>query len=345
MQILLQDKAQKLFETSNSAGSPSFFLPHLTKNYYINFYGGEPLLSFDLIEETISFLKYKDKELKKRAHYTITTNGTLLTGEIIQFLSEHKFSVELSFDGLAQDVMRKKGSYQKVVSNIRELLNYPKISLEVNSVFTPVTVGYISKSTKSIVDLGVPNIRVSFSTIKPWNQEALLKLENEMAKLRKIVAEHYEKEGNIPVENFKDIQRKRIYYCAAGKDRLALSADGEIWGCYLFPDYFKGIGKAKEEGRGKEKSKKISDYEKFCFGSLKNFIKNHWTIYPRILQNYRELSMDNFTTPKMECFLCEKLESCGVCPVNAAFSRGSFGRNSRLYVPNPENKNQRAGKV
>jgi len=306
-------------------------LPNLTKNYYINFYGGEPLLSFSLIKETVSFLKNKNKELKKRVHYTITTNGSLLTDEILQFLSEHKFSVELSFDGIAQDILRKKGSFKAISSKIGELLNHPDIGLEVNSVFTPVSVGYLSESIKSIMELGVPNIRVSFSSIEFWSRGALLGLEEEMAKLRKIVISHYKKEENIPVVNFRDAHEKGIFYCAAGKDRLAIATDGEIWGCYLFPDYFKGMVRAEDEWRGGSKGEPglgigPSDYKKFCFGSLENFIKNHRKIYPRILRNYSKLSMDNYSTSKMECFLCEELESCAVCPVNAAFSGDRLGK-------------------
>lgn len=305
-------------------------MPNLTKNYYISFYGGEPLLSFSLIKETVSFLKNKNKELKKRVHYTITTNGSLLTDEIVQFLSEHKFSVELSFDGLAQDVLRKKGSYKAIAPKISELLNHTDIGLEVNSVFTPLSVGYLSESIKSIMELGVPNICVSFSTIESWNRGALLRLEEEMAELRKIVVGHYKKEGNIPVVNYRDVHAKGIFYCAAGKDRLAMATDGEIWGCYLFPDYFKGIGKDEDEARGGRKGEPglgigPSNYKKFSFGSLENFIKNHRNIYPRILRNYSKLSMDNFSTSKMECFLCEELESCAVCPINAALSGARLG--------------------
>lgn len=303
-------------------------MPYLTKNYYINFYGGEPLLSFKLIKETVSFLK--NKEQKKGVHYTITTNGSLLTEEILQFLSEHKFSVGLSFDGLAQDVLRKKGSYKEISPKIGQLLKHADIGLEVNSVFTPVSVGFLSDSVKSIMELGVLNIRVSFSTIESWNQVTLLRLEEEMAKLRKIVVSHYKKEGNIPVVNYRDVYGKGIFYCSGGKDRLAIATDGTIWGCYLFPDYFKELGKAKNEERAENKGKSTPeirppDYKEFCFGSLKNFTKNHKDIYPRILRNYSELSMDNFSTPKMECFFCEELESCGACPVNAAFSGTRLG--------------------
>jgi len=288
-------------------------LPRLTKNYYLNFYGGEPFLSFDLIKKTVSFLNNKNKELKKKGHYSITTNGSLITDEIIQFLNKHKFSVELSFDGLVQDVQRKKGSLKKIVPHINKLLRCPDIDFEVNSVFTSETVGHISESIKFIMDLGVPNIHFSLSIIEPWDQVSLLKLEKEMIKLREIVLNHYKIKGNIPVINFRENHGKGIFYCAAGKDRLAVTPEEKIWGCFLFPDFFKGREKTLE-------------YQKFYFGQLDNFIENHKNIYPRISSNYTHLSMDNFSTSTMRCFLCSELENCVVCPINAAFSGVPLGK-------------------
>jgi sulfatase maturation enzyme AslB (radical SAM superfamily) len=214
---------------------------------------------------------------------------------------------------LAQDVLRKKGSFEKTVSTIKELLNYPDVELEVNSVFTPTTVDYLSESIKSIMDLGVPSIHFSLSVIKPWDQGSLQKLENEMMKLVKILISNYKKKGNIPVANFREEPGKGIFYCAAGKDRLAITPDEEIWGCFLFPDYFRG----KEDTPG---------YNKFYFGSLDKFIENHKSIYPRILSNYAKLSMDNFSASRMGCFLCPELENCAVCPINASFSGNPLGK-------------------
>ena len=213
---------------------------------------------------------------------------------------------------MAQDVLRKKGSFKKTVSIIEELLNCPDIALEVNSVFAPTTVGYLSESIKFIMDLGVPNIHFSLSIIKPWNQVSLLKLENEITKLVKILVNNYKTKGNIPVVNFREEPGKGIFYCAAGKDRLAITPDEEIWGCFLFPDYFKG----------KEHS---LEYKKFYFGPLDDFIENHKSIYPRILSNYAGLSMDNFSSSHLGCFLCPELENCAVCPINASFSGKPLG--------------------
>ena len=258
-------------------------------------------------------MQNKNKEFDKIIRYSLTTNGSLITDEIIQFLNKHKFSVELSFDGLAQDSQRKKGSSKKIVSCIKELLNFPDIDLEVNSVFTPETVDHISESIEFIMELGVLNIRLSLSIIKPWDQASLQRLEKEMIKISKIVLSHHERKGNIPVINFRDDLEKGIFSCAAGLDRLTITPEGKIWGCYLFPEYFEG----------KENS---PEYQKFYFGTLDNFIENHENVYPRISSNYAQLSMDNFSTPKMNCFLCSELKNCVICPINAGFSGVSLGK-------------------
>jgi hypothetical protein len=209
--------------------------------------------------------------------------------------------------------LRKKGSFEKTVSITEEILNYPDIALEVNSVFTPTTVDRLSESIKFIIGLGVPSIHFSLSATSPWDRVSLLKLENEMKKLVKILVSSHQRKGKIPVVNFREDSGKGIFYCAAGKDRLTITPDEGIWGCFLFPDYFKG----KEDS---------TEYQKFYFGSLDDFIKDYKNVYPRISSNYSQLSMDNFSTSHLECFLCPELENCTVCPVNASFSGNPLGK-------------------
>jgi hypothetical protein len=129
----------------------------------------------------------------------------------------------------------------------------------------------------------------------------------------KILVSNFKRKSNIPVANFREEPDTGIFYCAAGKDRLAITPDEEIWGCFLFPDYFKG----------KEHS---LEYQNFYFGTLDDFIENHKSIYPRILSNYARLSMDNFSASRLECFLCPELENCAVCPINASFSGNALGK-------------------
>jgi hypothetical protein len=134
-----------------------------------------------------------------------------------------------------------------------------------------------------------------------------------MSRLREFAVSHNKKKGDNPIVNFRDIHEKGIFHCAAGKDRLAIAPDGGVWGCFLFADYF----------RGREIS---PEYQKYYYGDLDDFIKNHQEIYPRVSSNYSRLSMHNFCTSIMDCFLCKDFKNCAVCPINASLSGAPLGK-------------------
>ena len=61
------------------------------------FFGGEPLLNFTLIKETVKYAIERVKESNKKINFSITTNGTLFNDEVIEYLNEHSFVVLVSF--------------------------------------------------------------------------------------------------------------------------------------------------------------------------------------------------------------------------------------------------------
>lgn len=92
----------------------------------IGFYGGEPLLEFPLIRETVAYAE--SVFAGKTIQFNITTNATLLTDEIADFLVEKKFSTTLSMDGPKeiQDAQRKfpdgSGTFDVVFERVQRLL-------------------------------------------------------------------------------------------------------------------------------------------------------------------------------------------------------------------------------
>jgi hypothetical protein len=88
---------------------------------------------------------------------------------------------------------------------------------------------------------------------------------------------------------------------------LTISTNGELWGCPLFSDYFEHVGES-------------SDKSKYCFGTIEEFSKEYEKKHCQISKNYSELRMDNYSTPRMECFLCSEIEYCSVCPISSSFS-------------------------
>ncbi|SPU38208.1 radical SAM protein [Lysinibacillus capsici] len=65
------------------------------KDIYVVFFGGEPLLNFDLIQSTVKYAKEKEKEFGKTIRYSITTNGTLITNKIRNFLKKMNLQCKL----------------------------------------------------------------------------------------------------------------------------------------------------------------------------------------------------------------------------------------------------------
>jgi radical SAM protein with 4Fe4S-binding SPASM domain len=173
-------------------------------------------------------------------------------------------------------------------------------------------VNKISDSIQLILNLGVDHLHFSLSLINPWRKSSLDKLKKEMDQLKDILLKRYKTKGDIPLVDFRPKKDKGFFYCSAGQDRMAITPDGNVWGCFLFPEY-------------KSHGKSTQNPGDFFFGDLDTFITNHEKIYPRISSNYRQLSMDRFKTPHMDCFLCPYLEKCGVCPVNISFTGYPLG--------------------
>ena len=309
-----QKKGEKDIDISNIKKAVDFFSPFFAEKCHISFYGGEPLLAFELIRETVNYINEKKSE--KEIKYSLTTNGSLLDEKIIRFFNRHKFSIRLSFDGLAQEIFRQKSSFNQILSNLKRILKHPGIDFDTNSVFTPETIRYLTKSTRYLVELGVPNVKFSLSTLTLWDQQSLDLLRDELESMRNFLVTFYKKNGSIPVINFRKSYPRGIFACYAGKTRMALAPDGNLWGCFLFWDYYK----TREETGG---------YRKYCFGRLdsfiKNLIKNRNSVYPLISSNYAKLRIDHFCTPDTFCMLCDEMEDCMVCPVDAAFSGAIMG--------------------
>lgn len=94
----------------------------------LSFYGGEPLLEFDLIKRCVDYIISKSGERKVR--FPMTTNGTLLTEEVIKFLVQHEFKLLISLDGNKEshDINRQfrngGGSFEVIYNNFMWLRLY-----------------------------------------------------------------------------------------------------------------------------------------------------------------------------------------------------------------------------
>ena len=310
-----QKKEKKTITRETIRAAVDFFFPFLSYKHkvYIGFYGGEPLLAFDQVKYAVRLLLGKNRQENKDIAFTLTTNGSLINEPILKFFNKHRFAIQLSFDGLAQEKSRQRGSLAHTLQVMKQIQSYSNIAFEINSVFTPQTVGDLCASMRFIIEQGGPDISFSLSAGETWGLVTLETLKKEMARLVDYLVLYYKRTGQIPVKNFRPmVSPPGISRCGAGKDHMAVTPEGKVWGCFLFHDYFKSREKDPE-------------YQEYAFGQLSDFIRDFKISYSRLKANYSELRQDFYQVEGNGCFLCPDLEMCRVCPINAAYDTGSLG--------------------
>lgn len=86
--------------------------------------GGEPVLSWELLEGATLFAERVAKGQGVTAHFSLTTNGSIMSEEMLQFLKKHNFTVQISFEILPDVQNEQRGSYDTVANNLQRLTEY-----------------------------------------------------------------------------------------------------------------------------------------------------------------------------------------------------------------------------
>jgi sulfatase maturation enzyme AslB (radical SAM superfamily) len=299
-----QRRGEKTLTAGDVTTFMDFLQPRLSEEVWLGFYGGEPLLSWPLIQGTVD---HACRSFRKRFRFTLTTNGSLLKKEYILFFKKHRFDLALSYDGLAQKY-RDAGSITMVEAALKKLLRYYPEGYAIHSVFTPKTVPLLAASMAELLCQGHARLQYAVDACVPWKKADLAILAKQLERLTTICVRHREKTGKTPLKNLNDTAGKGIFACSAGRDRLALLPDRTVWGCYLFYDLL-GHDPANP------------DYARYCFGELKEFIALPARALAARAASYAELRQDYFFSEKKKlCSLCDDLEHCAVCPAVAALA-------------------------
>ena len=118
--------------------------------YIINFSGGgEPLLSFPLIQQTISYIHEVTANTNYRYSLGVVTNGSLLTEDIALYIKENVVDVAVSFEILEDLQNKERGSYDKVSKNI-DMLNRLEVPFGIRTTFTPESVTRMSEMVEEL---------------------------------------------------------------------------------------------------------------------------------------------------------------------------------------------------
>jgi|GEM_PF-4466349 uncharacterized protein len=161
---------------SNNISQMTDYLVRIAGSRHVSmsFYGGEPLLNYNIINKILNDAKIKGMKLSS---VSLTTNLTILNEDVISILIKHNIKLLVSLDGYAEihDLnrlfMTGKGSHAIVVRNLRKLMNsgFNKDNLNINCVVSPFTdlsklIDYISTELSSLIDGDVFS-KIGFSFI------------------------------------------------------------------------------------------------------------------------------------------------------------------------------------
>lgn len=223
------------------------------KNIEIDLFGGEPTLIMDTIKEIIQYARDNEEKWNKNIRFTMTTNATLLTPDIMDYMDKEMGNIILSLDGRKEvnDNVRikadKSGSYDDIVPNIKEMIKrrtagktyyvrgtftrentdfYKDVMAMVNEGFKELSIEPVVLENGHPLSLREEDIDVIFDNYD--------KLYEEMLKRKR--------EGNDEFKFYHfniDLQGgpcvyKRISGCGAGFEYVAITPQGDVYPCHQF---------------------------------------------------------------------------------------------------------------
>lgn len=238
------------FETGKKA--IDFLLTHSgnRRNLEIDFFGGEPLMNFEVVKELVAYGREAEKVYGKNIRFTITTNGLLLDNAKADYINKNMDNVILSIDGRREvnDNMRRtvndKGTYDIITKNYRNFVEKRKGTYYVRGTFTRENLDF-SEDVKHLADQGFKNVSVEPVVTDPSFGYALQDEDKEQIfkeydKLTELYLDYAKKGEKFEFFHFNlDLNQgpcvvKRVSGCGAGTEYVAVSPEGDIYPCHQF---------------------------------------------------------------------------------------------------------------
>ncbi|MBQ7408918.1 MAG: thioether cross-link-forming SCIFF peptide maturase [Clostridia bacterium] len=245
-----------------------------------DFFGGEPLLNFDVVKKTVEYANEKAAKLGKKFLFTMTTNGVLLSGEKAEWLNENMENVVLSLDGRPEvhDAVRKtvngKGSFDVIIENFKNFVaNRGDKSYYIRGTFTNKNLDF-AKDVLFMADSGFKEISLEPVVLAKGHEleltdQMLPQIKEEYKALaREYVKRRREGKGFHFFHFAIDLEggpclAKRVNACGAGNEYFSVTPVGDIYPCHQFadkPEFYMGNvfdGKINAEIRAKFKNSSL----------------------------------------------------------------------------------------
>jgi len=220
------------------------------KNLFVCFFGGEPLINFRVLKRIVIYALKEGVRNNKYFNFSITTNGTLFSDEIVEFIAEYKIQVLISIDGdkFSQNLNRPLSdggeSYSGIVNNLKKL-DRRNISYSARATVSSLTKNRIFNNYEHLNSLGFKRIR--FENAFAPEGEMFINRRNDIEEIKDqysliskrvnhfIRSKKYYNLETLPLPMERIATKSPGFYsCTAGKGFVAVDVNGDIYLCHRF---------------------------------------------------------------------------------------------------------------
>lgn len=220
-------------------------------NLEVDFFGGEPLMNWDVVKRLVAYARSIEKEAKKNFRFTLTTNGVLVDDDVIEFANREMHNVVLSLDGRKEvhDHLRKtfagEGSYDTIVPKFKRFVEKREgKDYYMRGTFTHNNVDF-TKDILHMADLGFKELSMEPVVCSPDDPYALtqedlpLLFEQYEHLAREMLRRHKAGDSFTFYHYMIDLTggpclHKRLSGCGSGTEYLAVTPWGELFPCHQF---------------------------------------------------------------------------------------------------------------
>ena len=220
-------------------------------NLEVDFFGGEPLMNFDVVKQLVAYARSIEKEAGKNFRFTLTTNGMLIDDDVIDFANRECSNVVLSLDGRKEVHDRYRvdyagnGSWERIVPKFQKLVEAREgKNYYMRGTFTHANPDFL-KDIEKMLELGFTELSME-PVVGPESDPSSLTAED-----LPIVLEQYEKLAELMLKRHREGKPftfyhymidlkggpciyKRISGCGSGTEYMAVTPWGDLYPCHQF---------------------------------------------------------------------------------------------------------------
>ena len=245
------DRAVMSFEVGKQALDFLVANSGTRRNLEVDFFGGEPLMNFDVVKQLVAYARSIEKEKGKNFRFTLTTNGMLVDDDVIDFANRECHNIVLSLDGRKEIHDRYRvdyagrGSWEQIVPKFQKFVKERGgKGYYMRGTFTHANPDFL-KDIQTMLDLGFTELSMEPVVCAPGDPSELTQED------LPIVLEQYEKLAELMLERDREGRPftfyhymidltggpciyKRISGCGSGTEYMAVTPWGDLYPCHQF---------------------------------------------------------------------------------------------------------------